>query len=60
MEKMFEIPVRPVRIAFDHWKLHERYEEAVRTAVRHGHTSLSIMFCIISRINHWNCIGDLS
>lgn len=41
MEKMFEIPVRPVRIAFDHWKLHERYEEAVRTAVRHGHTSLS-------------------
>lgn len=41
MEKMFEIPVRPVRIAFDHWKLHEKYEEAVRTAVRHGHTNLS-------------------
>ena len=41
MEKMFEIPVRPVRIAFDHWKLNKRYEEAVRTAVRQGHTSLS-------------------
>lgn len=41
MEKMFEIPVRPVRIAFDHWKLHNKYENAVRTAVRHGHTHLS-------------------
>ena len=41
MEKLAEIPIRPVRIAFDHWSLHERYEEAVRTAVRHGHTSLS-------------------
>ena len=41
MEKMFEIPVRPVRIAFDHWKLHEKYEKAVRTAVKHGHTNLS-------------------
>lgn len=41
MKKMFEIPVRPVRIAFDHWKLHKKYEEAVRTAVRHGHVNLS-------------------
>ena len=41
MEKMAEIPVSPVRIAFDHWNLHEKYEEAVRTAVRHGHTNLS-------------------
>lgn len=41
MEKMSEIPVRPVRIAFDHWELHKRYEAAVRTAVRHGHTNLS-------------------
>lgn len=41
MEKLAEIPIRPVRIAFDHWSLHERYEEAVRTAARHGHTSLS-------------------
>ena len=41
MKKMSEIPVRPVRIAFDHWELHDIYENAVRTAVRNGHTSLS-------------------
>lgn len=41
MEKLAEIPIKPVRIAFDHWSLHEKYEEAVRIAVRHGHTSLS-------------------
>ena len=41
MEKLAEIPVRPVRIAFDHWNLHQKYEKAVRTAVKHGHTSLS-------------------
>ena len=41
MEKMYEIPIRPMRIAFDHWELHKRYEEAVRTAVKHGHRNLS-------------------
>lgn len=41
MEKLFEIPIRPVRIAFDHWKLHETYEKSVRTAVEHGHSNLS-------------------
>ena len=41
MKKMSEIPVRPLRIAFDHWKLREVYENAVRTAVRHGHRELS-------------------
>lgn len=41
MAKLAEIPVRPVRIAFDHWELHEIYERAVRTAVRHGHKNLS-------------------
>ncbi|WP_027296439.1 hypothetical protein [Robinsoniella sp. KNHs210] len=41
MEKLFEIAVRPVRIAFDHWKLHDIYERAVRTAVKHGHQYLS-------------------
>lgn len=41
MSKLAEVPIRPVRIAFDHWKLHEKYEQAVRTAVRHGHTNLS-------------------
>lgn len=41
MEKMFEIPIRPVRIAFDHWELHDIYEKSVRTAVKHGHKNLS-------------------
>lgn len=41
MSKMAEIPVRPVRIAFDHWKLHEKYEAAVREAVKQGHKNLS-------------------
>ena len=41
MEKMFEIPVKPVRIAFDHWELHEVYEQSIRTAVSKGHTNLS-------------------
>lgn len=41
MKKMFEIPIRPVRIAFDHWELHDIYEKAIRTAVNHGHTHLS-------------------
>lgn len=41
MARLAEIPVRPVRIAFDHWNLHKIYENAIRTAVRHGHTHLS-------------------
>jgi hypothetical protein len=41
MSKLAEIPVKPVRIAFDHWSLHEKYASAVRTAVRNGHTHLS-------------------
>lgn len=41
MKKLAEIPVKPVRIAFDHWELHEIYEKSVRTAVRNGHISLS-------------------
>lgn len=41
MKKMFEIPVRPVRIAFDHWELHEVYEQSVRIAVYNGHKNLS-------------------
>lgn len=41
MKKLFEIPIRPVRIAFDHWELHDIYEKAVRTAVKHGHNNLS-------------------
>lgn len=41
MSKLAEIPVRPVRIAFDHWNLHDVYEKAVRTAVANGHKNLS-------------------
>lgn len=41
MAKLAEIPVKPVRIAFDHWKLHKVYERAVRTAVAAGHMNLS-------------------
>lgn len=41
MTKLAEIPVRPVRIAFDHWKFHKIYENAVRTAVNAGHKNLS-------------------
>lgn len=41
MKKLAEIPIRPVRIAFDHWELHDKYEDAVRTAVRNGHRNLS-------------------
>lgn len=41
MKKLAEIPIRPVRIAFDHWELRDKYETAVRTAVRHGHNNLS-------------------
>lgn len=41
MMKLAEIPIKPVRIAFDSWKLAEVYENAVRTAVKHGHHNLS-------------------
>jgi hypothetical protein len=41
MKKLSEIPIRPVRIAFDSWRLHDVYEKAVRTAIKHGHTNLS-------------------
>ncbi len=41
MKKLAEIPVRPVRIAFDSWKLAKTYEKAVRIAAKHGHLNLS-------------------
>ena len=41
MKKMAEIPVRPVRIAFDNWRTHKIYEKAVRTAAKYGHKDLS-------------------
>lgn len=41
MKKMAEIAVKPVRIAFDNWKLADIYTKAVKTAVRYGHKNLS-------------------
>lgn len=41
MKKMSEIPIKPVRIAFDSWNLADVYINAVKTAVRHGHKNLS-------------------
>lgn len=41
MKKLAEIPIKPVRIAFDHWSMRGIYEKAVRTAVKAGHRNLS-------------------
>lgn len=41
IKKLAEIPVCPLRIAFDHWKLRDVYEKSVRLAAEHGITHLS-------------------
>lgn len=41
MEILSQVNIYPLRIAFDHWNLHQIYEDSVRTAVRHGIKSLS-------------------
>ncbi len=41
MEKISEIAIRPLRIAFDHWKMKDIYEQAVRTAAKYGIRDLS-------------------
>ena len=41
MKKLAEVNIYPLRIAFDHWKLHEIYEQSVRTAVAGGIRNLS-------------------
>jgi len=41
MEKLAEINIRPLRIAFDHYSMKDTYEMAIRTAVHHGITDLS-------------------
>ena len=35
MRKLAEIPIRPLRIAFDDWKMRDKYEAAVRLAARY-------------------------
>lgn len=41
MKKLSEVNIEPLRIAFDHWKLRDIYEKAVRVAVNNGITKLS-------------------
>ena len=41
VKRLSEIPIRPLRIAFDHWNLRETYEQAVRLAAKYGITHLS-------------------
>ena len=41
MKKMSEIPIRPLRLAFDHISLKNKYTEAVRLAAQYGIRELS-------------------
>ncbi len=41
MKKIAEVAIRPLRIAFDHWKMKETYEKSIRTAAKYGIRDLS-------------------
>ena len=41
MTLLAQLPVRPVRIAFDHWKLRKIYEKSIRAAADAGFRSMS-------------------
>lgn len=41
MKRLSEIPIRPLRIAFDAWSLRRAYEEAVRLAASNGIHNMS-------------------
>jgi hypothetical protein len=41
MKLMSEIPIRPLRIAFDYWGIRDKYENAVRLAAKYGLRELS-------------------
>lgn len=41
MDKLAEVNINPLRIAFDHWKLKDIYEKSVRIAVSSGIKKLS-------------------
>jgi hypothetical protein len=41
IKKLSEIPIRPLRIAFDNWRLRKPYEIAVRMAAENGITNMS-------------------
>lgn len=36
MDKLSEVNIYPLRIAFDHWNLKDIYEQSIRTAVGSG------------------------
>ncbi len=41
METLARLPVRPVRIAFDHWNLRKIYEDSIRSAAKVGFRQMS-------------------
>jgi len=41
MKLMSEIPIHPLRIAFDYWGIRDKYENAVRLAAKYGLKELS-------------------
>ena len=41
MEMLARLPVRPVRIAFDHWNLRKTYEDSIRAAAKAGFRQMS-------------------
>ena len=41
MEKVSEIAIRPLRIAFDHWSMRDVYEKTIRIAEKNGIRDLS-------------------
>lgn len=41
MKKLSEIPISPLRIAFDEWNLHLKYERAIELAAKYGIKNLS-------------------
>lgn len=41
MKRLSEIPIRPLRIAFDSWSIKDKYENAIKLAARYGIRSLS-------------------
>ncbi len=41
METLARLPVRPVRIAFDHWNLRKVYEDSIRSAANAGFRQMS-------------------
>jgi len=41
MKKLAEIPIRPLRVAFDDWKLRRTYEKAIEVAAKYGIKDMS-------------------